>query len=188
MVTRFGAYRCSSPEVSRRPTRPVALAHPTVVPQQPANALRYTLRVLAATVVLAATGIGCASRTMQGTAVLPADNRAVLAVVREALERDAMAQTAMHLYEPFVTIIANGVERRDPPRFAGMGQGGRVTVAELRGEVLGEIAWAIASYHWTSADGRMVESARVTFVLAPEGNSWRIRHAHSSIVPPWAGD
>lgn len=141
-----------------------------------------TLHVLAA---FAALTCGCASRTLPGATTIPQDNRAVLAVVREALERDAAGDAPSRLYDPFVTVVANGIERRKPPLFAGIGTGGRVTISELRGEVVEGFAWATATYRWTSADSRVMEDGRVTFVLGREGDAWRVRHAHSSVVPPW---
>lgn len=138
--------------------------------------------------MLAALTSGCASRSLPGATAVPDETRAVLAVVREALERDAMGDVSSHLYEPFVSIVANGVERNESPRFAGIGTDGRVTIVELRGEVVDQFAWATANYRWTSSDTRVVEAGRVTFVLAREGTTWRIRHAHSSMVPPWGND
>jgi hypothetical protein len=110
----------------------------------------------------------------------------VLAVVRLAIQLDASGEVADSLYTPFATIVADGTNRTSAPRFAGVHEGGRIMISDLAGEVLPPTAWALATYRWTSDNGRIVEIGRSTFLLERVAGVWRIKHAHSSVVPPWS--
>ncbi len=145
-------------------------------------AWRWTLLPLGVLVSL-----GCVTSTQTPeVGDLPANNREVLAVVRLAIQLDATGEVADSLYTPFATIVADGTERTSTPRFAGVAEGGRIIISDLAGEVLPPNAWALATYRWTSNNGRIVEMGRGTFLLERVSGAWRIKHAHSSVVPPWS--
>jgi hypothetical protein len=115
------------------------------------------------------------------------DNRAVLAVVRQALEGEALGLATDSLYTASALVVANGAPRTQAPRFAGLAQGGRVTITEMSGEVFASTAWTFASYRWRSNDDRVMESGVATVLLSRDEatRNWRIKHAHSSLLPPW---
>jgi len=132
---------------------------------------------------------GCGGRQVSQTnvALTQVDNRAVLAVVRRALEGEALGLATDSLYTASALIVANGATRTQAPRYAGLAQGGRVTITEMSGEVFASMAWTFASYRWRSNDDRVMESGVATFLLARDQvtRGWRIKHAHSSLLPPW---
>jgi hypothetical protein len=102
-------------------------------------------------------------------------------VIAAALEADARFDAADSLYLPEASVVANGVERIQLPRFAGVGEGGAVAVTASRLEVRGGVAWAQVEYRWVSTRDAIAREGQVTFVLVPDGQgAWRIRHAHSS--------
>jgi hypothetical protein len=110
----------------------------------------------------------------------PADDRVSL-VFSAALEADARLESADSLYEPDALIVANGVNRYAPPRFAGLGPAGAVGIASSRVEVRSGMAWAQIEYRWISTSAGLAREGRATFVLVQnEQGAWRIRHAHSS--------
>ena len=71
------------------------------------------------------------------------------------------------------------------PRLAAVIGRGEASIENLRTEVAGALAWVVAVYRWTAQAGRIVELGRATLVLEREEAGWRIRHVHSSTVPPW---
>jgi len=110
----------------------------------------------------------------------PADDRISL-VVTAALEADARLESADSLYEPDALIVANGISRYTPPRFAGLGPAGAVGIASSRVEIRSGLAWAEIEYRWMSTAASVAREGRATFILVPnERGAWRIRHAHSS--------
>jgi hypothetical protein len=145
---------------------------------------------IGAGVVLAGWGLlACAGRaapSAQG-GPSPEDNRAVLGIVRGALELEAAGFPTDTLFAPGAQIVANGAERHLGQRFAGVSPGGRLTVTQMWGEVHSTTAWAVAAYTWRADDGLAVETGFATFLLERDlsGGSWRIRHVHSSVLPPW---
>lgn len=144
---------------------------------------RRTRWPLAAALLTAA---GCATRPAGPVAVgAQADDREILALVRQSLQADASGQPANDLYLPNSTVIANGADRRTPPRFAGVGAGGRVRVTAVNGYVEAGFAWATADYQWVAGDGNASEAAKATFLMERLDGRWRIRHVHSSLVLPW---
>lgn len=106
--------------------------------------------------------------------------------VRAALERDAAADhTADTLYAAEAIVIANARLRHAAPRFAGVGPGGRITVAAVTVTALTGVAWAMVDYRWINLETRQAEAGRATFVLEQRPGAWRIVHAHSSQLLPW---
>jgi hypothetical protein len=84
-------------------------------------------------------------------------------------------------FAPFATLIANGGNALNRPRFAGMGLGGQAAVIASQVEVRSGLAWAVVDYRWISADGDRAHTGRATVILAPRsGGRWWIVHAHSS--------
>ena len=132
-------------------------------------------------------GCGGGQAPQTNVAIVQVDNRAVLAVVRQALEGEALGFATDSLYTASALIVANGATRTQAPRYAGLAKGGRVTITEMSGEVFASTAWTFASYRWRSNDDRVMEFGVATFLLARDQatRSWRIKHAHSSLLPPW---
>ena len=133
--------------------------------------------------------VGCApSRAPVSQAPMMAvEARAVRDVIALALDLDLAASPAADtLLDEGALIISNGRERVAPPRFAGLGAGGVVTVASVQVEIApGGLAWAFASYRWTG-DGRSApEIGTATIVLKQRAGGWKITHAHSSQQLPW---
>ena len=112
----------------------------------------------------------------------------VQTLVRLALTLDAAAdRVADSLYAPDAIVIANARARLAAPRFAGIGYGGRVTVAAATVTIAGRFAWVLVDYRWSNAQQRLAEAGRATFVCEQrnEGAGWKIVHAHSSQLLPW---
>jgi len=129
--------------------------------------------------------VGCATGSPQSTTLELNDERAILFVVRTALETDASGWRNDSLYTESAMIVANGAVRTDAPLYAGIGTDGTVRIASLTGNATPPSAWAYTTYRWTSSDQSISESAMATFVLTRADGRWRIRHAHSSLVLPW---
>lgn len=110
----------------------------------------------------------------------------VEALVRRAVALDAARDTAADaLYAPEALVVANARVRFAAPRFAGIGYGGRVTVAAASVTLHGRFAWAMLDYRWINAEQRQAEAGRATFVLEERAGAWSIIHAHSSQLLPW---
>lgn len=110
----------------------------------------------------------------------------IQALVRRALVLDAVRDAAADsLYAPDAMVVANARMRLGAPRFAGVGYGGRVTVATATVTLHGKYAWAMVDYRWFNVEQRQAEAGRATFVLEERPGGWRIIHAHSSQLLPW---
>jgi len=70
-------------------------------------------------------------------------------------------------------------------RYAGVGYGGRVTVAAATVTLAGRFAWAMVDYRWVNPAQNQAETGRATFICEEKPGGWRIIHAHSSQVLPW---
>ena len=127
--------------------------------------------------------VGCA-QTVSNTTVSTAE-RSVMTIVRQALENDAADIMSDSLYSANVTVVTNGSEHTTGKRYAGVGPGGLIRIANMSGDVDQRLAWAYVSYRWMSPDGAITQSARASFVLQLENGTWRIKHAHSSLILPW---
>ena len=127
----------------------------------------------------------CSTRVPAASPFGNPDTQQILALVRQAMDIDSRGGLAEHLYVQPPLIVVNGSMRTGWPRFAGVGTGGTTRISEVTAGVNTPTAWAHASYRWVSADGTNTEDGRVTFFLENEGGGWRIKHAHSSTVPPW---
>jgi len=109
-----------------------------------------------------------------------ADQLAVLAAA--VLEADGGTAQSDTLFAADAEIIADGHRRTGSPRFAGVGERGRVVVGSTRVDLVGEFAWAVLRYQWLSADENIINEGQATLVLMrqPGVRSWRVVHAHSS--------
>jgi hypothetical protein len=107
-------------------------------------------------------------------------------LVRAALAFDlARNRAADTLYALEAYVVANGRVRLGTPRFAGIGNGGRVTILNLTVTLQGRMAWALIDYRWDNVTQNQVETARATVICEEQRSSWRIVHVHSSQLLPW---
>lgn len=144
----------------------------------------------AALALLLATG-GCARGTHPRT-ITPATalgtTSGIEQLIRLALANDAaFDRSADTLYAATALVVANARVRLAAPRFAGIGYGGRVTVATATVTVSGRLAWGMVDYRWFNLQQNQAEAGRATFVFENrEGSSgWKIIHVHSSQLLPW---
>ena len=106
----------------------------------------------------------------------------VTAVLTAALNADSRGETADSLWAGDATIVANGQVRSEPPRFAGVGQGGEIAITSSRLEARQNLVWVYFEYRWLSLkDGAAAEGkATVLLIPRPDGLGWKLVHAHSS--------
>ena len=108
------------------------------------------------------------------------------AIARQALALDAAGErTADTLYAPDALVVANARVRFAAPRFAGVGHGGRITVAGATVTLEGRFAWVMVDYRWTSSQQNVAEAGRATFICEEKPKGWKIVHVHSSQLLPW---
>src|SRR2546426_3317578 len=104
--------------------------------------------------LLAATlGAACVTRTRRlapsGATAAVGTPDMVQEMARRALLLDAQGDRAADtLYAPEALVVANARVRFAAPRFAGVGYGGRVTVAASSVTLEGRFAWILADYRW----------------------------------------
>lgn len=140
---------------------------------RPAVAAAFTL-------LLAACGGAAPPQSAVAVTMAPPDER-LSELLLVALEADARLETPDSLLAQDVTFVADGVQRLEPPRFAGLSPGGRVEITSTRIEVRSGMAWAQVAYRWISTSAGRAAEGRATFVLVSTSEgAWRIRHAHSS--------
>jgi len=128
-------------------------------------------------------GVACAGQPAARSPLpdpVEADQLAVLAAA--VLEADGGTAQSDTLFAADAEIIADGHRRTGSPRFAGVGERGRVVVGSTRVDLVGEFAWAVLRYQWLSADENIINEGQATLVLMrqPGVRSWRVVHAHSS--------
>jgi hypothetical protein len=133
--------------------------------------------------------VGCTT-TVTRTPVIEASTPSSLEepitdVIAAALNADRRLEPADSLWDPEATIIAGGVERYAPPRFAGVEPGGEVAITSSRLDVRSALAWVYVEYRWISTNEAVAREGRATVLLVPkqDGKGWRIIHAHSSVAP-----
>ena len=150
------------------------------------------MRASARRALLFATALGtaCVTRTRRlapsGTAAALGTPDVVQEMARQALLLDARADRAADtLYAPEALVVANARVRLATPRFAGIGYGGRGTVAAAAVTLEGRFAWVLVDYRWTNSDRNQAEAGRATFVCEQKPKGWRIIHVHSSQLLPW---
>lgn len=131
---------------------------------------------------------GCGTHRPPRLAAPPAlgTSDRIAALVRQALTLDAAGdRSADTLYAPDALVVANARVRLGAPRFAGVGPGGRITVAAATVTLAGRFAWALMDYRWFNLQQNQAEAGRATFVCEERPGGWRIVHAHSSQLLPW---
>lgn len=144
-------------------------------------------RATALPVLLSALTLAACASTGGGLPAVPApvlEDEQVRAVVQEALRADASSLYADTLYAIGAAVVADGLPRNAPPRFAGIRPGGSVLVSNIALEITTFLAWATAEYRWLRPDGDLGALGRATFVLERLGGQWRIKHVHSSAIQP----
>lgn len=112
----------------------------------------------------------------------------ITAVIIAALEADRRLEPADSLWDPDATVIANGVRRFEPPRFAGVDSGGEVGITSSRLEVRQSLVWVYLEYRWLSMKDGLAREGKATVLLTPRragagtgtGTGWKIVHLHSS--------
>ena len=153
----------------------------------PAPRLAFPVSTVLAALLLA----GCAGRAAPTpTAPLGVDPAREAAAARAVAESFIAAEargdeSADTLLAPGADFINSGIPVAARPRLAAVIGRGEASIENLRTEVAGALAWVVAVYRWTAQAGRIVELGRATLVLEREEAGWRIRHVHSSAVPPW---
>jgi SnoaL-like domain len=133
---------------------------------------------------------GCVTRTHRftppGTATALGAPTLIQDLVRQALVSDAAGDHAADtLYAPSALVVANARVRLAAPRFAGVGSGGRITVAAAAVTLEGHLAWSVVDYRWVDAPHNLAEAGRATFVCEQLSRGWKIVHVHSSQQLPW---
>ena len=143
----------------------------------------------AASGALALALAACARHPAPGP-VLPYDPLRETALVRDAaagfIGAEARSDEAADtLLLPGADFIASGIPVTSRPRLAGVLGPGRATVVDLRTQLAGDFAWVVAVYDWADDGGTDSARGRATMILERRSAGWRIRHVHSSTVPPW---
>jgi hypothetical protein len=116
----------------------------------------------------------------------PGTSDAVEEVVRTALRADAAGDPAADtLYTPGALVIANARVRLRTPRLAGVGYGGRISVASISATMEGRFAWVLLDYRWVNVQANNTATGRATVVCQLVEGRWRIVHLHSSQPLPW---
>jgi hypothetical protein len=111
---------------------------------------------------------------------------AVEDVVRAALRADATGDpSADTLYSPGAFVVANARVRLRAPRLAGVGYGGRITIASASATMEGRFAWVVLDYRWINVEANNTATGRATVVCQLVEGRWRIVHLHSSQPLPW---
>ena len=134
-------------------------------------------------------GAACVSRTVtpRGTELVATPDE-VQTIARLALTLDATGDRAADtLYAADAVVVGNARVRlaAPPPRFAGISDGGRVTIAAATVTLEGRFAWVMMDYRWVNAQQRLAEAGRATFVFERRERGWKIVHLHSSQLLPW---
>ncbi len=107
---------------------------------------------------------------------------AAVAFIAAEARGDSSADT---LLVPGADFIDGGIPATEPPRLSGVVGRGEASVEDVRTQVAGAFAWVEAVYTWTPAAGGDPGRGRATMILERRADGWRIRHVHSSSVPPW---
>jgi Domain of unknown function (DUF4440) len=143
-----------------------------------------------ASALLGAALVACAARGPGRVPPVTADplreavqaREVAVAFVSEEGRGDAAADT---LLAPDADFINSGVVVTARPRLAAVLGPGDAEVEDLRIQLAGGFAWVVAAYRWQGETDTDVERGRVTIILERRNAAWRIRHVHSSSVPPW---
>jgi hypothetical protein len=149
-------------------------------------------RRAAAALVLGALALaGCVSRPVATrTQILSAtvfdDVPAIRAAVTAFVLGEARGEPSVDtLLASGADFIVTGTAAANRPRLAGVPGAGTGSVGELRIQVVGDYAWAIANYGWVGENPAGAEVGLATFILQRRPAGWRIHHVHSSHVERW---
>jgi hypothetical protein len=113
---------------------------------------------------------------------VPAIRAAVSAFVLGESRDDPSVDTLLASGADFVV---TGTAAQNRPRLAGVAGAGTGSVGELRIQVAGDYAWAVANYRWVGENPAGAEVGLATFILQRLPAGWRIHHVHSSHVARW---
>ncbi len=143
-----------------------------------------------ALLVAAALAAACVTRTRRlapsSMATAAGTPDAIQEMARQAVLLDAKGDRAADtLYAPEALVVANARVRLGTPRFAGVGVGGRATVAAAAVTLEGRFAWVLVDYRWINSERNQAEAGRATFVCEQKPKGWRIVHVHSSQLLAW---
>jgi len=138
-----------------------------------------------ALLVVATLGAACVTRSRRlapsGATAAVGTPDMVQEMARQAVLLDAKGDRAADtLYAPEALVVANARVRLGTPRFAGVGLGGRATVAAAAVTLEGRFAWVLVDYRWLNSERNQAEAGRATFVCEQKPKGWRIVHVHSS--------
>jgi len=141
---------------------------------------------LAAAALVACAGGGLTVRAPLVAAAPGDDVSAIRAAVTAFVLGEARGDESVDtLLAAGADFIATGVQLTSRPRLAGFPGPGSGSVAALRIDVAGDLAWAVADYAWVGQDRAAGERGLATFVLRRLRAGWRIAHVHSSNVERW---
>ncbi len=150
------------------------------------NRSRAAVAALAALLATAA----CGSRVPPPGPLLSSTLGADVAAIRAAVAAFVAGEAALGpeadtLLARGADFVTDGVILEHRPRLAGVPGPGTGSVNDLRIQVAGDYAWAVAGYAWVGDDPNGAERGMATFVLQRQGAAWRISHVHSSHVERW---
>ena len=153
---------------------------------------RTARRGAAAVLALGALALaGCASRPVATrapilSATVSDDVPAIRAAVTAFVLGEARGEQGVDtLLASGAGFIVTGTAATNRPRLAGVPGAGTGSVGELRIQVAGDYAWAIANYGWVGENPASGAVGRATFILQRLPAGWRIHHVHSSHVERW---
>jgi hypothetical protein len=153
---------------------------------------RTARRGAAAVLALGALALaGCASRPVATrapilSATVSDDVPAIRAAVTAFVLGEARGEQGVDtLLASGAGFIVTGTAATNRPRLAGVPGAGTGSVGELRIQVAGDYAWAIANYGWVGENPAGAEVGLATFILQRLPAGWRIHHVHSSHVGRW---
>jgi hypothetical protein len=127
-----------------------------------------------------------ATRTPILSATVSDDVPAIRAAVTAFVLGEARGEQGVDtLLASGADFIVTGTAAANRPRLAGVPGAGTGSVGELRIQVAGDFAWAIANYRWVGENPAGAEVGLATFILRRLPAGWRIHHVHSSHVERW---
>ena len=147
-------------------------------------------RAAAGAFLAALLAAACVPRAPAPAPLMPATVGEDVPAIRAAVTAFVVGEA--RLDEDVDTLLASGtdfvvdgvaLERR--PRLAGVPGPGTGSVGDLRFQVAGDYAWAVAGYRWVGENPEGEERGMATFILQRHPAGWKIHHVHSSHVERW---
>ncbi len=107
-------------------------------------------------------------------------------LINRALTADAALANPDSVYSADAEVVANGEQRTEAPRLAGLSPGGRLLLGSSKTMVTSSLIWGSIEYRWIpGAPGQTATSGYATIIVAHlRDGSWRVVHLHSSTIPP----